>query len=109
MSLTWTVETTGRVVDEEIEALPVDVRARLAWYAAQIEAHGPSSLPPNASKYLGDALWKLRLQGRDGIARAIYITASGRRLVIVRAFVKKTQKTPSQDLAVARERARLIS
>ena len=39
-------------------------------------------------------LWELRLTGRDGIARALYVTAIGRRMVVVRAFVKKTQKRP---------------
>ena len=38
--------------------------------------------------------WELRLTGRDRIARALYVTAIGRRVVVVRAFVKKTQKTP---------------
>ena len=108
MSRAWTVETVGTIVDDEIEALPVDIRARLSRCVAQIEAHGPSALTPKAFKHLGDGLWELRLQGRDGIARAIYVTASERRLVIVRAFIKKTLKTPPRELAVARERARLI-
>jgi hypothetical protein len=44
----------------------------------------------------------LRLTGRDGIARALYVTAIGQRVVVVRAFVKKTQKTPrSRDRARA--------
>ena len=45
-------------------------------------------------KHLEGKLWELQLMGRDGIARALYITAIGRRVVVVRAFVKKTQKTP---------------
>ena len=35
------------------------------------------------------------MSGRDGIARAIYITATGQRVVVVRVFVKKTEKTPA--------------
>ncbi|WP_398474776.1 type II toxin-antitoxin system RelE/ParE family toxin [Tardiphaga sp.] len=48
----------------------------------------------------------MRITGRDGISRAIYVTASGRRVVVVRAFIKKTQKTPTRELALARQRAR---
>jgi phage-related protein len=33
-----------------------------------------------------------------GIARALYIPAIGRRVVVVRAFVKKTQKTPRAEI-----------
>jgi len=45
------------------------------------------------------------MTGRDGIARAIYVTASGRRIVIVRAFRKKTQKTPRSEIELALKRA----
>lgn len=47
----------------------------------------------------------MRLIGRDGIARAIYVTASGRRVVIVRVFDKKTQKTPRSEIELALKRA----
>jgi phage-related protein len=63
-------------------------------------------LPRDSVKHLEDKLWELRMTGRDGIARAIYVTASGRRVVILRAFVKKAQKTPRQELELARQRAK---
>jgi phage-related protein len=47
----------------------------------------------------------MRMKGRDGISRAIYVTASGRRVIIVRAFVKKTQKTPHREIKLALQRA----
>lgn len=50
-------------------------------------------------------LWEMRLKGRAGIARAIYVTAVGQRVVIVRAFAKKTQKTPRSELELALMRA----
>jgi phage-related protein len=48
----------------------------------------------------------LRLTGRDGIARALYVTAIGRRMIVVRAFVKKTQKTPRSEIELALQRAK---
>ena len=50
-------------------------------------------------------LWEIRLRGRAGIARALYVTASGRRVVIVRAFVKKTAETPRSEIALGLARA----
>jgi len=50
----------------------------------------------------------LRITGRDGISRAIYVTASGRRVVVVRVFIKKTQRTPERELKIARQRAKEI-
>ena len=104
----WTVETLGRIVDAEIDALPADMRARFVRYSNLIERLGLRSLPPASFKHLEDGLWELRLNGRDGIARAIYVTATGQRVVIVRVFVKKTQKTPPRELETARQRAKEV-
>ena len=73
-----------------------------------IEANGLSSLPRDWVKSLGDRLWELRITGKDGIARAIYVTAVGQRVVIVRIFIKKTQKTPRRELELARQRAKEV-
>lgn len=102
----WTVETLSAVVDSEIEQLPVDLRARLVRLGSIIEAVGFDGLPADAVRHLEDKLWELRLRGKDGIARAIYVTAVRRRVVIVRVFVKKTQKTPKHELELARQRAK---
>jgi len=47
--------------------------------------------------------------GRDGIARALYVRAIGRRAVVVRAFVKKTQRTPRTEIELALRRAKEIT
>ena len=67
------------------------------------------ALPRESVRHLEGKLWELRMTGRDGIARAIYVTASGQRVVVVRAFVKKTQKTPLRELEIARQRARDVT
>ena len=59
-------------------------------------------------KHLDGKLWELRMTGRDGISRAIYVTASVQRVVILRAFVKKTQQTPKRELDIARQRAKEV-
>ena len=104
----WTVETLNAAVDTEIEALPTDMRARLSRLRSIIEEVGFGGLPHGNVKHLEEKLWELRITGRDGISRAIYVTAAGRRVVIVRVFVKKTQKTPPRELELARQRAKEI-
>jgi phage-related protein len=59
-------------------------------------------------KHLEGKLWEMRMKGKDGIARAIYVTASGERVVVVHAFTKKTQKTPARALETARNRAKEV-
>jgi phage-related protein len=104
----WTVETLNPTVDEEIERLLADMRARLVRLGAIIEAVGFEGLPSNIVKHLEAKLWELRIWGKDGIARVIDVTAVGQRVVIVRAFVKKTQKTPKPERELARQRAKEV-
>ncbi len=84
------------------------MQARLARISDTIRRHGLLNLPRDWVKPLGDKLWELRVTGRDGIARAIFVTAAGQRVVIVRIFVKKTQKTPHRELELARQRAKEV-
>ena len=102
----WVVETLNPTVDAEIGALPPDMRARFVRLAELIENLGFEALPRDSFKHLEDRLWELRMTGRDGISRAIYVTAKGRRMVVLRVFIKKTQKTPPRELGIARQRAK---
>lgn len=102
------MEILNAAVAAEIEALPNDMRARLGRYVAVIQEVCFAALPREAVKHLEDKLWELRITGRDGISRAIYVTAGGRRVVILRAFVKKTQKTLRSELELARRRAKEV-
>ncbi|MGD0334011.1 MAG: type II toxin-antitoxin system RelE/ParE family toxin [Xanthobacteraceae bacterium] len=38
-----------------------------------------------------------------------YVTAAGRRVVVVRVFIKKTRKTPPRELEIARQRAKEVA
>jgi phage-related protein len=104
----WNVETLNAAVDAEIDALPRDMRARLVRLTDVIEQIGFEALPRDSVKHLEEKLWELRITGRDGISRAIYVTARGRRMVILRVFVKKTQKTPPRELEIAHQRAKEV-
>ena len=106
--MTWTVETLGAVVDAEIAGLPKDMKASFLRLAERIEAVGLERIGQPHVKHIQDKLWEMRLGGRDGIARAIYVTAVGRRVIVVHAFVKKTQKTPRAALKLAERRAKEI-
>jgi phage-related protein len=108
LAMTWTVLALNALVEDEIEALPADMRARLTQLANLIEQNGFETLPRDTVKHLEDKLWQLRIVVRDGISRAIYVTASGKRVIVVRVFVKKSQKTPRNELDLARHRAKEI-
>ncbi len=106
--MSWTVETLGPIVDAEIAALPKDMQAAFLRLAERIEAVGLERIGHPHVKHLEGKLWEMRFGGRDGIGRAIYVATIGRRIVVVHAFVKKTQKTPKTALALAERRAKEI-
>ena len=105
----WTVETLNATVDREIKELPVDMRVRLQRVRRLIREFGFAGVPANSLRKLRGPLWEIRITGRDGISRALYITAHDRRVVIVRVFVKKTQRTPAREIELALRRAREVS
>jgi phage-related protein len=102
----WTVETLDEKVDAEVEALPEDMRASLARIAKLIEEKGLERMGEPHVKHVEGRLWEMRLKGRGGISRALYVTVVARRVVIVRVFVKKTERTPRREIDLALSRAR---
>lgn len=104
----WTVETLNETVDAELERLPADMRARFIRISGLIEAFGLENVGQPHVKHLEGPIWEIRLSGRAGISRALYVTAKGKRVVVVRAFIKKTQKTPRKEIVLAMERAKEI-
>jgi phage-related protein len=48
------------------------------------------------------------MSGNDGIARSLYVTAHSRRVVVLRTFIKKSQKTPRREIDLALKRAKEI-
>jgi phage-related protein len=105
----WQVEILNEAVAAEITALPADIQARFLRVAERIAFAGLEALREPHVKHLEGKLWEMRLTGRDGIARALYVTATGRRVVVVRAFVKKTQRTPRAEIEIALQRAKEIA
>jgi phage-related protein len=87
----------------EVESWPVDVLADYARLLELLAEHGPSLRLPH-SRSFGDGLFELRPRGRSGIGRAFYCFMLGRRVVVLHAFIKKSQETPDRELKLARKR-----
>lgn len=104
----WAFETLNAAIDEEVASLPADLLGRFLRAGDLIAIGGLSALPAPWVKHLDGKLWELRLQGRDVIGRALYVTASGRRVIVLRVFVKKTQATPRREIELALERMKDI-
>ena len=96
------------MVEEEFHALPVDLKASILRIATLIRENGLEKTGMPYVRHLQDKLWEMRGKGKDGIARSIYVAVAGRRVVIVRSLVKKTQLTPNDEIKIALKRAKEV-
>jgi phage-related protein len=104
----WTVGFLDVETKAALDALPLDIRASFQRIVELIQAHGLDRVREPYLKHLEGPLWEMRLKGKSGIARAIYVTATGMRIVVVHVFAKKTQKTPSREIKQALRKAKEV-
>ena len=103
----WSVETLNTTVDNELDALPTDMRARFVRISELIAAVGLDRVGAPHVRHLTGPLG-IRMSGRDGISRALYVTVRDKRVVVVRVFVKKTRRTPRREIDLALQRAKEV-
>ena len=61
------------------------------------------------TRAMGGGLFELRIKAAEEIARVFYCTVVDRRIVVLHQFVKKTDKTPSKELEIARRRMKEVT
>jgi len=84
--MVWTLEFDDRATPDFL-ALPEDMQARVVRIGRLLVNHGPQHVGMPRVRPIGDKLWEIRATGRDGIARAFYMTAAGRRIVVLHVIV----------------------
>jgi len=105
--MSWTIEYFSEAVRLEIAALPVGIRASYVRLAEMLEEFGLDLRMPH-SRAMGGGLFELRPKGREGIARVFYCTQVGKRIIVLRSFIKKTNEIPKRELEIARKRQREV-
>ncbi len=71
-----------------------------------LETYG-KSLPKPHADFLGDDIYELRFVGIEGKMRILYFFYFENKIVFTNSFVKKTQRTPKKELALAKERRKI--
>ena len=103
----WSVETLNETVDQELQSLSADMRARFSRICQLIANVGLDRMGAPHVRHLSGPIWEMRMSGRAGISRALYVVnREDKRVVVVRAFVKKTKKTPRREIDLALRRAK---
>ncbi|WP_333816936.1 type II toxin-antitoxin system RelE/ParE family toxin [Tabrizicola sp.] len=99
----WTVLVLP-AAREELVALPPGLGARMVRLLDLISDYGLDQMREPHVKHLDGKLWELRAKAAEGIARGLYMTVTGRRVVVLHVFVKKSDRTPLRAIALARAR-----
>jgi phage-related protein len=89
--VTWSFVFVNAEARSELDALPLEVRARFERIVRLVQAFGLERVREPYIKHIEGPIWEMRLRGRDGIARALYVTATCRRVVILRVFTKNPE------------------
>ena len=84
------------------------MRARFVRISELISAVGLDRVGSPHVKHLRGPLWEIRMSGRHGISRALYVTVREKRVVVTRVFTKKTRETPRREIDLALQRAKRI-
>ncbi len=60
------------------------------------------------TRAMGGGLFELQLKAMEGIARMLYCTMIGKNIMILHHFIKKSEKTPRKELAIAQRRMKEV-
>ena len=105
--MNYSIEYFHSRVKAEVERWPDELLADYTRIVELLMEFGPNLRMPH-SRALGGGLFELRPRGREGIGRVFYCFIIGQRVVILHAFLKKTQDTPEQELRIARRRMKEV-
>lgn len=101
--MTWEIKYHDEKLQETVLGLPSGILARYFHCTDRMQVFGPDLGMPH-TRSMGSGLFELRLKSQEGIGRVFYCTLVKRRIVMLHQFVKKTNKTPPKELAIALRR-----
>ena len=105
--MNWRIEYYSPRLEKNVLNLPTGLLARYLHLTDLMLEFG-SNLGMPHTKAIESGLFELRVKGKEGIARVFYCTKIGKRIVMLHVFVKKTQKTPKQELKLAMQRMKEV-
>ena len=96
----WEIIYYSEEVQRAIMALPAGIQARYIHLTQRMLVFGPNLGRPH-TRAMGKALFELRMKAKEGIGRVFFCPLPGQRIMMLHAFIKKSEKTPAKELKVA--------
>ncbi len=86
---------------EWLKSLPQDEKRIIGEDIKTVQFGWPVGMP--IVRKMGPGLWEVRSQLKDRIARVLF-TVINNKMVLLHGFIKKSDKTPKDDLSLATQR-----
>ena len=96
----YTTENDAVPVSDFIATMDAKTQAKIFREIELLEELGIGLRMPH-SRPLEDGLFELRITFRDGIVRVLYFHYEKKKFVLLHGFIKKTEKTPEREIAIA--------
>ena len=88
-------------VSDFINSLDVKMKSKVLRMIGLLGKNGNELREPY-TKYLKDGIFELRVQQGNDLSRVLYFFKSGQKIIMTNGFIKKTQKTPVNEIALAK-------
>ena len=104
----WTIRYCNSQVTNAIRKWPKKLQAKYLRIIDLIEEHG-AQLGEPFTKQLDKGLYEVRVRAQEGIGRALFCYVLEKEIVVLHAFIKKTQKTPRNAIELAKKRMKEVT
>ncbi|MBI2850305.1 MAG: type II toxin-antitoxin system RelE/ParE family toxin [Chloroflexi bacterium] len=91
-------------VNDFIHAQSSSAQIRIVHVIELLQRYGLTLRPPHVRKITKSGLWELRVHHSSDYYRIFYFAYTGRKFVLLHAFLKKTAKTPVREKEIALKR-----
>lgn len=85
-----------------LESLDIKMQAKMFREIDLLAANGPDLREPH-SKHIGEGIFELRVKQGSDISRVLYFFYYGKKAVLTNGFIKKTRKTPREQIKLAKK------
>ena len=96
-------EDGEKPVEEFLDSSNKKMRAKILMLMSVLQQKGNYLREPY-SKHLEDGIFELRCKLGTDVSRVLYFFYFEGKIILTNGFVKKTQKTPPEEIKLAKER-----
>jgi phage-related protein len=98
----YTLPDGRKPVEEFLDSLDINMNAKAVASIGILEQKGNALREPY-SKPIAKGLYELRIKFAGDITRIFYFFYFGRKIILTNGFIKKTQKTPTWEIGLAKK------